>query len=256
MTTTVHVSNILQSIEKERIHEFFSFCGKITEISVTPASSAPDATQSATITFERDTAAKTALMLDGSQLDGSEIKVSLAESLDGLATEAEIHAHQEDELLQEDKPRSAILAEYLAHGYLIGDRAIEKGIELDKKHGITTRFTNYLTQINSRIHATDRAVAADNTYKISDRANQGLNTIQRYFETSLSTPTGQKVRDFYTQVHKQAMDIHNEAQRLKELKKKEAYDEAVKRGEVKQPVDVSGSEAADPYAPPPAQKYA
>jgi len=220
--TTIHVSNIGHSTAKESIHDFFTFCGKIESISITPASSAPDALQSATVVFEKGTAANTALLLDHTVLDGQEIHVEKAASLDNLASKAEEDAHHADELRQEDKPKTAILAEYLAHGYFIGDQALKRGIELDQKHGITSRFSSYLNNFDNRVKATDKARAMDNTYGVTNKANQGLNTVSRYFESALNTPTGQKVRDFYTMGSKQVLDIHNEAKRLKDLKVKDA----------------------------------
>jgi len=58
----------------------------------------------------------------------------------------------------------------------------------------------------------------DSTYGITNKANQGYNTITRYFETALNTPTGQKVRAFYEKGSKQVLDIHTEARRLADLR--------------------------------------
>lgn len=215
---TVHVTNISHTSTEKTVRDFFAFCGHITDISVTPASSAPDSPLSATITFERETAAKTALLLSGTSLDGSPVQVESSSSLDDLSKSAGETAHQDDELRQEDKPRTAVLAEYLSQGYVIGDKALQRGIELDEKHGFTTKFTNYLNNLENRFKATDKARAVDSTYGVTTKANSGYNTITRYFESALSTPTGQKVREFYTKSQKQVMDIHAEARRLADLK--------------------------------------
>lgn len=37
---------------------------------------------------------------------------------------------------QEDKPKAAIAAEYLAHGYVLGDHIIQKAIEVDRGCGM------------------------------------------------------------------------------------------------------------------------
>lgn len=68
-TTTVHVKNISHKTTEKQVRDFFSFCGKIRNLSVTPTSDAADAPQSATVTFEKETAAKTALLLDNTTLD-------------------------------------------------------------------------------------------------------------------------------------------------------------------------------------------
>ncbi|KAI7323558.1 hypothetical protein KC315_g8478, partial [Hortaea werneckii] len=62
--STVHVKGISSQTSEKEIRDFFSFCGKIQSLSVTPESSDANSTQSASVTFEKETAAKTALLLD------------------------------------------------------------------------------------------------------------------------------------------------------------------------------------------------
>jgi len=223
MTSTVNVSNISPKTTEKEVREFFSFCGKIQNLSLTPTSGAADASKSATITFERDSAAKTAILLDGTPLNNSPLSVSATHSLDDIAGSHATSDPSADEPRQEDKPRSAIFAEYLAHGYVIGDSALNKGLELDSKHGISQKFSSYLNsalqKVESTTHATDRARAVDTQYGVTQRAGTGLSSLQRYFEQALGTPTGQKIRKFYDIGEKQVLDIHAEAKRLAELKK-------------------------------------
>ena len=113
---------------------FFSFCGKISKIEVTPAGE----TQSATVTFEKETAAKTALLLDNTQLGRTQVSVTGAEG--AKEYEPTTQTKDSDEITQEEKPRSRIIAEYLAHGYTIGDQAAQRALDLDKKHGVTNKF--------------------------------------------------------------------------------------------------------------------
>jgi len=132
------------------------------------------------------------------------------------------HGHDDprssEELSQEDKPRSRIVAEYLAHGYTISDAALQRAIALDNKHGVSNRFTNALTAFDNKVKATDRARGIDETYKISDKTGQAWSGLSSYFEKALQTPTGQRVAAFYTQSDKQVRDIHAEARRLADLK--------------------------------------
>ncbi|KAI1359179.1 hypothetical protein F5Y08DRAFT_86485 [Xylaria arbuscula] len=217
--TTVYVKKISAQTKEQQIREFFSFCGKITDIKV---SQADDGTQDATVTFEKETAAKTAQLLNNTELNSSQIVVTAA---DGQADDGTPHTtnadRDTDEITQEEKPRSRILAEYLAHGYVIGDVAIERAIELDHKHGVSTRFMNTLNQLDQKLHATDRAKAADQSYGITNRANSLFGGLTSYFEKASNTPTGKKLVKFYTDSQRQAQDIHVEAQRLKQLKKDE-----------------------------------
>jgi len=182
-----------------------------------PSSSEAQATLSATITFERKPAADTALLLDNTELHGSNVKVESAASLSELSKGAE---HQDDpnELRQEDKPRTAVLAEYLSHGYAIADTMLQKGIHLDNQHGYSEKFKKYLQQLDTKTNATPTARSMDTAYGVTDKVHQGYNVFQRYFERAMNTPTGQKIRSFYDQGQKNVLDIHNEAMRLKNLR--------------------------------------
>ena len=110
------------------------------------------------------------------------------------------------------------MAEYLAHGYAISDKAIQNAIALDNKHGVSNRFTNALSSFDNKYKATDKARGIDQSYGISTRADQSWRGINSYFEKALNTPTGQRLAAFYTQGEKQVRDIHTEARRLADLK--------------------------------------
>lgn len=223
MSSTVYVKNISSSTSETQIKEFFSFCGKITKLEVTPAGE----TQDAVVTFEKETAAKTALLLDNTQLGKTQVSVSSAST---TKDEEEHFTHNadrdSDEITQEEKPRSRIIAEYLAHGYAIKDTAAQRAIDLDHKHGVSTRFLQTLQQLDSKTHAVDKAKSIDQTYGITKTANKTASSIlsglNSYYEKAAGTPTGQKLVQFYTQSQREVIDIHNEARRLANLKKEEA----------------------------------
>lgn len=220
-STVVHVKNIAHNTSEKEVRDFFSFCGKITSLSVTPSSEAADSAQSATVTFEKETAAKTALLLDNTQLGSSQVSVSSAADLDSLGATSlgsDPSASHSEDISQEDKPRSRIVAEYLAHGYAISDNAIQRAIALDNKHGVSSRFTNALTAFDAKYKASDKAKGLDQSYGITEKANTGWRGITSYFEKAIGTPTGQKLAAFYTQSDKQVRDIHAEARRLADLK--------------------------------------
>lgn len=171
-------------------------------------------------------AAKTALLLDSTKLGDSPVKVEAGHGLDDIvsgktASSSDDSGKDGDELQQEDKPRSRIIAEYMAHGYAIGDQAIQRAIELDSKHGVYSRFTAALQNWDSKYKASDRAKAVDASYHVSDKANASWRGLQSYFEKAMGTPTGQRIRAFYTNTEKQILDIHAEARRLADLRKSE-----------------------------------
>jgi hypothetical protein len=164
-------------------------------------------------------AAKTALLLDSTQLGPSQVHVTTAASINHIAAPNSPTAGAgEDGIAQEDKPRSRIVAEYLAHGFTLSDGVIQKAIALDNKHGISNRFTAALATFDEKYKATDRAKSVDASYGVSNKAMGAWNGFHSYFEKAMGTPTGQKVRSIYLQGDKQVRDIHAEARRLADLK--------------------------------------
>ncbi|KAK5169753.1 Protein vip1 [Saxophila tyrrhenica] len=220
MSSTVHVKNIAGSTSEKEVRDFFSFCGKIQTLSVTPDSNEPDASQSASVTFEKETAAKTALLLDNTQLGPAQVSVSSASSLSDIAgdktTSAE-DAEKGENIAQEDKPRSRIVAEYLAHGYVISDKAIERALALDQQHGMSNRFMSALKNFDSNYKVSERSAQMDQRYGASTRVQQAWGGLNSYFEKAANTPTGQRLRGFYEQGSKQVLDVHNEARHLASL---------------------------------------
>ncbi|KAF2457803.1 hypothetical protein BDY21DRAFT_385517 [Lineolata rhizophorae] len=225
MATTVHVKNISHETSEKQITDFFNFCGKIQSISVTPVSDAPDAEKTASVTFEKEAAAKTALLLDSTQLGPSQIQVSSAASIDELAGNTE-EERSPDDVPQEEKPRTRILAEYLAHGYEVRDIAIKKAIELDNKHGIWNRFNQTLTDLDARLKATEKAKTVNAKLGLSQKAAAGWRGAASYYEDFTKTGPGGKFHKFYLDSSKMVKDVRDEAERLKELKQQAAAEKA------------------------------
>ncbi len=173
------------------------------------------------MTFEKETAAKTALLLDNTQLGPAQVHVSSGAAAGGASTgqkAADTSAEGGENISQEDKPRSRIVAEYLAHGYVISDKAIERAIALDQQHGMTNRFLSALQGFDSKYKVSEKTGQMDEKYGVSSRAQQGWLGLNSYFEQAANTPTGQRIRAFYDQGSKQVLDVHNEAKHLASLK--------------------------------------
>lgn len=220
--STVIVKNIGAKTEDKDIRAFFSFCGKISSLDVTTEGE----TKSATVTFEKETAARTALLLDHTKLGEHELSVT-SESGEHADSGDDVHPKSDadrdtDEITQEEKPRSRVFAELLANGYLVADSGLKTAIALDEKHGVSQRFLSTIQSLDQKYHATDRAKTADQSYGITARANSLFSGLSSYFEKALEAPGAKKIVDFYTTSAKQVQDIHNEAKRLAELKKNEA----------------------------------
>jgi len=219
---------------------YHSNSGKIKDLKISSSGSEPDASKSATVTFEKETAAKTALLLDNTQLGSVQVRVMVPKET------GELEPKEGEEIPQEEKPRTRILAEYLAHGYHISDQVIARGIELDKQHGISSRFMKALQDFDDKYHATEKTRAMDDKYKVTERAQSTWNGLSSYFDKTLNTPTGQKLRTFYEQGQKQVMDVHNEARHLANLKKQQGSDlhpEPVSTGSSRTTCNCSGDSA-------------
>ncbi|CAK5270213.1 unnamed protein product [Mycena citricolor] len=223
MPFSVNVSDISSSTTETHLQEFFAFCGKIESIDFKPPT--------AVIHFEKSSAAKTALMLNGGTLDGAELRV-----------ESEVEHHDEEHtgepihhIEQSDKPRAGIAAEYLAKGYTLSDTILNRAIEIDTKQGISKRFLSYLTHLDTTVGA--KALGADKTIsgkvtetltsatqqaKALDEQKGYSKTAGDYYIKALASPFGAKVKAFYTQTAKQALDIHEEAKRISAQQKAEA----------------------------------
>lgn len=259
-SNSVHVTNIASATSDSEIKDFFSFCGKITDIKVT----AEGETKSADVSFEKETAAKTALLLNSTQLGSSHISVT---SPTGSVEDDGSHFtknvdRDSDEITQEEKPRARILAEYLAQGYVVGDAAIQRALELDSTHGVSSRFLNTIQTLDQKYHATDRAKSTDQTYGLSNRANNLFLGLNSYFEKATNTPTGKKLAKFYEDGQKQVQEVHTEARRLADLKKEQHGGSAYKAsglervfGKEKEPevkhADPATAPAGGDFAPPP-----
>lgn len=213
---TVNVKNISSKTGEQEVKDFFSFCGKIASIKITPQGE----TQSATVVFEKATAAKTALLLDNTQLGATQVQVSSAAGLNlDEGNHYPTRTGDTDEISQEEKPRSRIIAEYLAHGYVIGDQAAQRAIDLDQKHGVSNKFLQTLQNLDQKYKATEKAKAVDQSYGVSQKANTFFSGLNSFYEKAAGTEAGQKFVHFYTQTSRQVQDVHAEARRLAHIKK-------------------------------------
>ncbi|KAK9454054.1 hypothetical protein V1511DRAFT_489015 [Dipodascopsis uninucleata] len=256
---TISVSNLSPTVTEKDIETFFSFCGKIESINK-PANST-----TATVVFEKETAAKTATLLTDTVLGGSKVTVTatddnstdspenLSETKATKAKEGGLNSATGD-VPQEEKPKSAIIAEILSHGYVLSDKALTKSTEFDKEHGLTEKFNQFLQNVDSKYHISshfdnlqkgiDKSTAqADEKFKIRDHVEQTKAALQKYFDRAMDNEAGSKVRDFYNGATKSANDIQNEARRLADMREgKNTADTAE--------IPEAGGKAAQAFAEP------
>jgi len=203
---------------------FYSFCGKISSIEHSPES------QSATIHFEKPSAAKTALMLNGGSLDGAHLHVS-SEIVHPDHDEEKAENH-DGTFEQSDKPRAGIAAEYLARGYTLSDQILQRAIEIDSKQGISSRFLSYIqtadTKLGSKALGPEKTISGKVQETFASATQQARTLDEQkgyskqagdYYTRALSSPLGLKVKAFYTTTSKQILDIHEEARRIADAHK-------------------------------------
>jgi len=221
---SVNVTSIAPQTNEEHLRDFFTFCGKITSIDF--QNTEP---KSATIHFEKPSAAKTALMLNGGTLDGAHLTVTS----DTVHQDEEgDELHPDGHIEQEAKPRAGIVAEYLARGYTLSDSILEKAITMDSEKGISTRFLSYFNSLDKSLGAKalgpdktisakvqETLVAAQAQAKSVDEQKGISKSASDYYTQALTSPWGQKVREFYTTTTKQVLDIHEEARRIADERK-------------------------------------
>ncbi|KZP26324.1 hypothetical protein FIBSPDRAFT_887407 [Athelia psychrophila] len=215
-THNVNVSGIAPTTTEAHLHDFFTFCGKIIKIEFTPESKA------AVVQFEKPSAAKTALMLNGGSLDGAELSVT--SDVDHQDTET---AGAPEAIEQTDKPRTAIAAEYIATGYKLSDSVLQRAIEIDNKQGISKKFLTYFNQFDKTVG--ERALGKDQTLtgklaetltsataqaRSVDEKKGYTKVAHDYYSKAMASPWGAQVFSFYTSTSKQILDIHAEARRI------------------------------------------
>lgn len=228
--STIIASNIPHSTSEAKIREFFSFCGKIKDLSVVEDDEKKG--KSVKVEFEKASAISTALLLNGAEFDGSQLEVKESgESSGSTAPSSSKDGEEEDgDIEQEEKPKSAIIAELLANGYVLQSSLVEKAIEFDKEKGISERFHNFIQGLDQKYHLQEKnKQVADQTTKLTDQANnqwgiqerwnQGVRTLNSYLDKFKQDKYGSQVHDFYTNVAKDVKSVNDEALRLAELKK-------------------------------------
>ncbi|KAG8214798.1 hypothetical protein J3R82DRAFT_9935 [Butyriboletus roseoflavus] len=220
----VDVSGFSPFTSETELHDFFSFCGMIKSIELKGGEGEP---RVALITFEKHSAANTALMLNGGNLGGNTLTVTSEVDHTGHHDAEEHHHHIE----QSDKPRAGIAAEYLAKGYKLSDHILQRAIEIDNKQGISTKFLSFISDLDKsvgqRTLGPDQTVSGkvQSTFKEAHTRAKSIDeqkgyskTAHGYYAKALASPLGQSVLSFYTSTSKQVRDIHEEAVRIKEHK--------------------------------------
>ncbi|CAI2172891.1 8961_t:CDS:2 [Funneliformis geosporum] len=228
MSKRVIVTDISEKASEKTVKDFFLFCGKIKEFELIKEESSDK--QIAYVMFEKDTAAKTALMLTNAVICDSQITVKSADDA-SFGDDPEETFPQG----QEDKPKAMIFAEILAAGYTLQDAILEKGIEFDTKYGVSNVLKQYLAQIQANRTfdfvknldqkfsvsetVSTRATNINNKYSVLDGAKYVINQAQDKAHHFLDTPTGKLIVDYLCLSQQKVADVQTLARRIADEKK-------------------------------------
>jgi hypothetical protein len=214
----VVVHSIAATSSEKTVKDFFLFCGKIREFELQKDDT--DEHQVALVHFERESAAKTAILLTNALIDESHITVE-PYFKDAIPVAEEPIAPSG----QDSKTVTNVIAEILASGYKLQDQIIAKGLEYDTKFGVTTIVQSYFARIQENVKAVDekyrvydtvtaKATEFDAKYHIQEKAQTAAQQAQTTAQSALATPTGQRVQELANQTLAQIAAVHVEAKRI------------------------------------------
>jgi K+/H+ antiporter YhaU regulatory subunit KhtT len=220
----VVVHNIAATSSEKTVKDFFLFCGKIKEFELQKDDT--DEHQVALVHFERESAAKTAILLTNALIDESHITVE-PYFKDAIPTSVDEPAASNG---QESKTVTSVIAEILASGYQLQDHIIAKGLEYDTKYGVTVIVQSYFARIQENVKAVDekyrvydtvtaKATELDAKYHLQEKAQTAAQQAQTTAQNALATPTGLRVQELATQTLAQIAAVHAEAKRIAAEKK-------------------------------------
>jgi len=175
----VFVTNISPDASQQTIADFFTFCGPIKSISLNIF---PNRSGQATVVFETEEGAKTALLLTNALLADRPItvvpyKAEEHQSQQNSSTDREV---PKENLTTEEKSQG-VIAPILAAGYEIGNNAITKIKEIDEKNNISKNLINATDATLNKVIELDKTLQVSSTVgNLSKKVDQSLNISQNY----------------------------------------------------------------------------
>lgn len=171
-TRAVSVSNISPNATEKTVSDFFSFCGRITKLSLRKDSGA-DGAQEAVVIFETDSAAKTALLLTNALIVDRPITVvphvAGTEEVQQLEQTTENQAeitNREFAAPDHERTKTSVMASLLAAGYILGDNTVSQAREFDEKHMISLQLKVGAEQVKAKANEIDKALHISETANV------------------------------------------------------------------------------------------
>lgn len=162
----VYVTNISPNATEKTVSDFFSFCGRITRLTLRGGA---EGSQEAIVVFESDSAAKTALLLTNALIVDRPITVvpyfpaAGEESAEATTTNQATITQRSHAVPDSERTKTSVIASMLAAGYVLGADTIGKARDLDDKHMITLQLKVGAEQIKAKANEIDRQLHISET---------------------------------------------------------------------------------------------
>ncbi|KAI5949063.1 hypothetical protein KGF57_004893 [Candida theae] len=228
--SSVIVSNVPTKVSPAELIKFFSFAGHVTDLR-------PLSDNKYQVVFEDPKAVSTALVLNDAELDNTFIRVDedleLTDGETGVAPQqggvdkqrqediqytlsnayGQIrHKHSAD-IHQEDKPKYAILADLLSHGYKLSDNVVKKAAELDEKNGLSKNYQDFIKSLNGNKEKCPVIRGEEKIGKAYENSN-----LKKYFDNVSGdiahSKGGITLSQFYQKVANDVNSIRDQAKKL------------------------------------------
>jgi len=156
----VFVANISPNATEKTVSDFFSFCGRITRLTLRRETNSVDGAQEAVVVFETDAAARTALLLTNALIVDRPITViSYTPSSSEVVLEekgGENITVRPQSVPDSERTKTSVVASMVAAGYVLGSDAIGRAKEIDEKHMISLQIKVGAEQIKAKANEIDR----------------------------------------------------------------------------------------------------
>jgi RNA recognition motif-containing protein len=216
-TRAVFVSNISPNATEKTVSDFFSFCGRITKLTLRKEAISQDGSQEAIVIFETDSAAKTALLLTNALIVDRPITVvphvPSASDVDAPAAPA-AHSETQPENItsrqfttpDSERSKTSVVASMIAAGYVLGSDAATNAREFDEKHMISLQLKVGAEQVKAKANELDKALHITETANVIKTA-----TLEKAKEVDEKLHISEKVNQAADAVKFQANAFANKA---------------------------------------------
>lgn len=258
----VFVSQLSPNSEEQVVKDFFRFCGKIKEFEI--VSSEDKKSNEALILFEKESAAKTALMLSNATIGDRLIvvepyykdnkdppKVNTNSQPEGVSRQERGGSpNAKSEETPQAEPAPSLLNNLWAAGIQLTQTVVRTTQTLDSTYGISSQAAAYLEKakeetkkLDEKFHVTERAAGIDSKLGIRDKLTQVTSTAVDYGKQALNTEQGKRVYNLYEKAVSTATDFRGEALRALNLEV-QAEDEPQKDISLKEPEASNSSDTS------------